>query len=67
MGFYETMLYRTLSIEKKAAVTLNQEQKQNWTWTFLYQLNQKFGRGGWGGMMYANTSVTSNSWLLYGL
>ena len=51
MGFYEKMLYRTLSIEKKAAVTLNQEQKQNWTWTFLYQLNQNFGGGGGGRCM----------------
>lgn len=62
MGFYETMLYRTLSVEKKAAVTLNQEQKQNWTWTFLYQLNQNFGGG-----VYANTSVTSDSLWLYEL
>lgn len=62
MGFYETMLYRTLSIEKKAAVTLNQEQKQNWTWTFLYQLNQNFGV-----CMYANALVMSDASWRHGL
>ena len=62
MGFYETMLYRTLSIEKKAAVTLNQEQNQNWTWTFLYQLNQNFAV-----CMYADALVMSGSSWRHGL